>query len=411
MALASLLTEPASTSSWVSVQLAFTVADWPGFREASGAPSASGVTLDRPSLGSLICGFSSVTVPVLVSVSVYSTVSPALLRVPLGAPFLLSVKAGSPAICWLAEALFAAGAVWAGAGTTVALAWLFTTPASTSAWVRRCSRVMLAEAPGARPAAASSALSSGSLTSFRSGSVTSTWCRVTGPELVTVMVKGTTSPAAFTDRPSATVLVTVKSGAASMGSLTWGEESCPGSSPRTGAAVACAVLSSSLPSISAWVTVRVKSTSLLSPGARVPSDALAGVAPGSVATASFSVTLPVFFTVTVYSCVSPSLPSALPLDTLLTVKAGAAGKPTRTSPETASGTSAPLAEVAFAVATLTKSPRSMSAWVRTYSTVPVVLWPGFSSVLARVTLSTPAAASLALMPRSVVSPLLVSVSA
>jgi hypothetical protein len=235
VAVAVFATCPASTSACVSVYAFVHVVD------AAGANCVTGhVTV--PTFGSVTPTLVTVTLPEFVTMNVYAIVDPA--TNPLGTPACLSnVIAGVRVIGVLTE-LVAVIAEPVG-GVPVAVAVLFTTPASTSACVSVYNFVHVVDAAGAREV-------NGHVTVPTFGSVTPTLVSVTLPVFFTRNEYRRVDPAVVPDGVPAD-LVSAIAGDRVIGVLV--ELVAVTAEPLGGVPEALAVLFTKPASTSAWVTV------------------------------------------------------------------------------------------------------------------------------------------------------------
>jgi hypothetical protein len=170
-AVAVLFTVPASTSACVSVYDFAHVVDAPGASVVAGQDTA-------PTFGSETPTLVSVTLPVFATTKVYRIVDPAVM--PLGVPAVLATEIAGERVIGAFAVLVPVTADPVG-GVPVAVAVLFTTPASTSACVSAYDFVHVVDAPGASVVA-------GQVTEPIFGSETPTLVSVTLPVFVTTNV-------------------------------------------------------------------------------------------------------------------------------------------------------------------------------------------------------------------------------
>ena len=141
------------------------------------------------------------------------------------------------------------------------------------------------------------------------------------------------------------------------------------------------------------------------PGAR--SNAAGALPAGSLASSSvmpFTVTFPVFLTVTVY-VISSSTAAPVVFDAVFVTVSTGAPSSVVTFADAVPITSAPLGFLPVTVAVLLISPASTSPCVTTYVAVAVAVSPGAMLVTSSVPISTPSSASATVRPFIVTFPL------
>ena len=141
-----LSTVPESTSAWVRVYVAVAATDCPGCRVPASPGQAAKVISESPGSGSSRVMPVSVVLPELVTTKPYSTVSPAEPVEPSArAPVLSRAMLGAPVMGRVLSSSSVTGGPVGGFPVVPAL--LYTSPASTSAWVRVYAAVAVTDSP------------------------------------------------------------------------------------------------------------------------------------------------------------------------------------------------------------------------------------------------------------------------
>jgi hypothetical protein len=274
-----LFTTPESTSACVSVYDFVHVVDAPGARDATGQVTG-------PTFGSETPTVVSVTLPVLVTTNVYAIVEPAV--VPDGVPACLSSAIAGDRVTGVLTELVPVTAAPVG-GVPVAVAVLFTTPASTSACVSVYDFVHVVDAPGASDA-------TGQDTGPTFGSETPTLVSVTLPAFLTTNVYAIVDPAVMPVGVPAVFVSVIAGVPAIVVSVASGAVTA---APVGGVPVADAVLATCPESTSACVSAYVFVQLVDAPGASEVTGHVIAPTFASVTPTEVSVTLPEFVTTNV----------------------------------------------------------------------------------------------------------------
>ena len=392
-AVAVLVTEPASTSVWVTTCAPdVQVVDAPGESVVTGQATA-------PAVGSLIATLVTVVVPVSATRNDQVILSPRSVRpsaaTSVTAAVLLSERAGAWVIGVSVEEGLDVTVVEPGA-VAVAVAVLETMPASTSAWViEYAAEVQVVVAPGASEV-------DGQVTDRALTSRTATPVTLTVPVSCTrndqvIESPRSARPSPLTS-PMAALLVRDRAAVWATGvSVEDGGEVI--AAPLGLTAPAVAVLATKPASTSACVMVWGSAVQVVdAPGASDPAEQLTDPAVGSVTATDESVTVPVSLTRNDHRMVSPRSVLPSPLTSVATAdlvspRAGAWAMGVDVE-ELLDVIAAPLGFLPLAVAVLLTCPASTSAWVTVWVVVAeqVKLAPGASGVAGQDT--APAVGSL-----------------